>query len=667
MKVSGAPSDRPFPPSWLLSAALVLAMSGQGALALGNRGYLPGVTLLAAAFPFVWFYAWMTPTMPAFVGGSSESLPDGSLRNGEPYERWREVVTELSLVASAASAALAVFHSGNVWSGGLWVAGVLGFLLARCPSIGPRTTATRHLDTREVLLLVGLVVAGSFARLYQLDHYPSGMHGDEGEFGCAALQVIEGRRLQLFGTEIFYQHPNVYSFLQAATMRIFGDDVAGIRTLSGIAGSVTLPFFYLLARCMFGMSLAFIATTLFAFAPWHLSFSRMAMNDVLIPLFLTMGTYLLWRGVQSKRHWYYASAGVVFGFGLWADYNNKSMLLAATVIAVVAYLVGTLWRGERNISPRLATLLLGVAVVMFPVWMTATQQGLFLRFLDLARQRSLLTEPADPSDSSVPSKIAMVGRHAERSVLGFSHYPDSSPFAAGGRRPVFDPLTATFFWVGLAFAVWHWRAPSLGVLLVWWMVSVTTSLLTSQPPQAHRLLPSIVPAYLLASAGICLLGTAVRRSLGPIASAILGSVLLGVITVHNASWYFSPDATDASWRRHTAIGKLMRDWVAKRDLYFFGLPKVSAHYGSIRFAAHRAPVVDVDDGRETIPLRRVPERDVAFLFIPERAGDLDLVRQHYGCGSVKEWVDDVDGSVFLTTFVVSRSDLVHPGACMPQS
>jgi 4-amino-4-deoxy-L-arabinose transferase-like glycosyltransferase len=146
-------------------------------------------------------------------------------------------------------------------------------------------------------------------------------------FGSEALRVLRGDRLSLFGWT-WFGHTAVFTYLEAGSMAVFGKNIMGLRVLPGVMSSLSLVFVYLLARRMFGVKLALVAASLFAFAPYRLLFSRLGIHDmVVLLLFFPATVYFIYRGLHSRRTFDYALGGISLGIGLWLDYNNKSMIL----------------------------------------------------------------------------------------------------------------------------------------------------------------------------------------------------------------------------------------------------------------------------------------------------------------------------------------------------
>ena len=63
-------------------------------------------------------------------------------------------------------------------------------------------------------------------------------------------------------------------------------------------------------------------------------------------------------------------------------------------------------------------------------------------------------------------------------------------------RPFFDPLTAVFFYAGLALAVWRFKKPTYAFLLFWLAVGLLPSAITPQAPSTIRMIGAMPAVYI---------------------------------------------------------------------------------------------------------------------------------------------------------------------------
>jgi len=152
----------------------------------------------------------------------------------------------------------------------------------------------------ETILFLGIVLLTFALRLYRLDDWTMGVHGDEGEAGMDAINILEGHSAPLFSTGWFAQ-PNFYYWGIALGMKVFGTGLGGVRAFSTLAGSLMIVPFYFLVRQWFGVRTAAIAGVFMAISAATIHFTRIELSNITTPLSLVLGFLFLARGVQNRR------------------------------------------------------------------------------------------------------------------------------------------------------------------------------------------------------------------------------------------------------------------------------------------------------------------------------------------------------------------------------
>ncbi len=204
--------------------------------------------------------------------------------------------------------------------------------------------AEDHADWRlsrraETLLFLSIVLLTFALRLYRLDDWFMGVHGDEGEAGMDAINILEGHNAPLFGTGWFAQ-PNFYYWGIALAMKVFGTGLGGVRAFSTLTGSVMVIPFYLLVRRWFGLRTAVIASLFMAISAVTIHFTRAEFSNITAPLSLTLGFLFLTRGLQTRRLLDWVLAGYGFMLGLY--FYNGGRLNPFVVVGALVYLFGLL-------------------------------------------------------------------------------------------------------------------------------------------------------------------------------------------------------------------------------------------------------------------------------------------------------------------------------------
>lgn len=536
-----------------------------------KTGHSAGVVLVIALFPLAGFYVYRESRETARTDDQDDI--DLSPRPVAWSARatnmpWRTLMFVLAFVSLYACIGYAREKDTYLAAFGLWLASVV-FFIAACwlfPTVITRHQIRQTLRQHwmEIVLAGAVLIAGSFIRLYALERFPPGMEQDEGFFGRDALFILEGKLPHFFSTAWFFDHPAVFSFLQAWTMSVIGKDAIGLRTLSGILGSIDLLFVYLLARQLFGKSIAIVSAALYASAPYQLIFSRTGVNHIVIPLFFTATVYFLCRAITTRRAIDYSLAGVCFGLGLWLDYNNKVMALIPLMGATLAYLLIVRHRYWRYEFPVLGVFLAGLIVTLSPVWSTYYYTNQLWQ--DATRGRFVLSREYIQGAESLyhtTNPLIVMANQTERVLFGLNYFGDASHNAAIGRRPMLDSLTAVLFFLGLALSVWRVKEVRYAILLIYWMIGLQANIWSNGPPQAHRMLLFAAPTYLLAAIGI----ERVTRAAGGILSwpgrryqAVAVGLVLGIVTYTNLNLVFSPGNYPPAWLETAEAGKAIRNW-----------------------------------------------------------------------------------------------------------
>ena len=128
----------------------------------------------------------------------------------------------------------------------VWVATLLVAVLASAARSWPppgqwvsRLRAALACHRATVGLAAVLFVVALMPRAIALDGFPYVFGGDEGSQAMWAVDVLSGRWTDPFATG-WYNLPTLWFFLQAASMRLFGESVAGVRMVTAVIGALAV-------------------------------------------------------------------------------------------------------------------------------------------------------------------------------------------------------------------------------------------------------------------------------------------------------------------------------------------------------------------------------------------------------------------------------------------
>jgi len=643
----------------LYSAALGLAFAAQRLFAEDKSHYRQALCLYGVAIVVVWVYAWLKGRWSVSPRSTEVKLAPAVPGGERPYfAQTRLVLLLASLLTLSFSLMLQRRDIAYLGQAIGWLAS-MALLAAACwPYSAKRGLSLwRRLKSHWVeICLVILIIGFGFAlRAYYLDSIPGGFHGDEGEWAMDAVGILEGKRVSPFGTG-WDRHPSLFSYLQAFSMKVFGMNVTGVRMLSAIAGTLTLLGLYLLVRRMFGSWTAVVATFLLTVSHWHIHFSRLAMNDIEVTLFTAFMVYFLYRGVESQRRLDYCLAGMSLGLSFY--FGNKSHLLPPLIALVLLYLAivkrGFLRRQWRNIL----VLALAALFIFAPLGLFYARHDWESFLLARMQNRSIFHNRDRLYAAYGTMEVQDVLRmQVERAVLVFNYYSDASGFYGFTQEPVLDFFTAALYVLGLAYSLYHWKDARYAFLLCWYISILQGSLLSIDPPQAHRIVAMIPVPFAFAAIAV----EQFRRELVKVArwrralySAVPLTMFLGLVAYANIDAYFVRYAERWPWLDITAVAKYIRELGRDYRIYFFGTPHTYVKHGTIRFIAHGIEAVDVANVADVVPVRQEIDRNVAFVLMSSHLQTLPFIESYYPGGVLRNFKDAKGRSLFVAYLVTQR-------------
>jgi len=548
----------------------------------------------------------------------------------------------------------------------LWLLGVTWFLLAFVPPLADRRTSSVKgvknsvtevwprltywlCDRRgELAGLAALLLAALAVRAIDLEHIPVNLGGDEGTWGMEGLAMLDGRVANPFTTR-WLAFPSISFLAWGLSMRIFGDTVAGLRTLSALIGTATVLTTFLLGRELWGRRVAWLAAAALTFGHFHLHFSRLAVNNVADGLFVTLALWLLWRGLRSRQALHFALAGAVMGLGWYGYFGAR--LIGVVVALYLAWRIVVEYRFLARYG-RLLLILLGVAlVVVAPLlfYYVDHPDALAAR----SRQVSIFASGWLAREQVVTGRSAtdlLLGQ-VWKSVSAF-HYTLDPTFWYRPSIPLLDLVSGVFFILGLLWVTAHCRWPANGLLLSWfWLSLILGWVMTENPPSSMRL-TIVAPALaLLVGLGLNWLIELLDRLCIPVLSKVEGThralrswsvvVLLVAVAVLNLHYYFVVYTPTRVYGNPTAeVATELGRYLAQQDddcvVYFYAPPFMYWDFGTLRFLARGVEGVDVplpEEGAGGVGLGASDlVRGARFVFLPERLGELDGVRAQYPGG-----------------------------------
>jgi 4-amino-4-deoxy-L-arabinose transferase-like glycosyltransferase len=353
---------------------------------------------------------------------------------------------------------------------------------------------------RRLPLLFLLLAA--FLRLHGLNNMsPPGLSHDEVAHWLINQDILAGRHAVYF-TEA-YGHEAGFHYVQAAFMLLLGDNALSLRLPSAFAGLLLVAVTFSLTRRLFGVRTALAAMALAAVLFWPVFYSRQAIRAISLPLVSGLSAYFWWRGwgkagaggpiewAGDWRHYaFFALAGLFAGLSLHSYMAGRAVpifYLAFTLYLFLGHRTA-LWRRRW-------------AVLLFFILYALVAAPLI---------HYLATSPgAEARISEVDAPLQALRQGDWRPALGNSLKIMAMFIGAGdplwrqniARIPVFDPVTAVLFYIGVALSLWHWRKKRHLFALLWLFTGVIPSIVTIDAPSSIRI-SNILPVMTIFPAGV---------------------------------------------------------------------------------------------------------------------------------------------------------------------
>ena len=347
------------------------------------------------------------------------------------------------------------------------------------------------------LLVAVLLVAGAI-RLYGLNNLsPPGLAHDEVANWLIDRSILAGNHAIYF-TEA-YGHEAGFHYLQTLFVALVGNHALALRLPAAFAGLMGVAATYTLGRHLFERKVAFTAAALLAVLFWPVFYSRLGLRAISLPLLSGLSAIFWWRGWQARRkvqgapveaqpgaawRWFVLS-------GLFAGLSLHTYMAARVVplfyASFLLYLAlfhraALRARGRNIILFAVVFLLVAAPLALF----LATHPGAEYRIGEIdAPLRALLQGDLRPAVDNVVDILAMFG------VRGDPLWRQNVAL-----RPVFDPVTAVFFYACLLLCLLRVRNARYAFLLLWTLTAFIPSILTIDAPSSIRII-NILPVLTL--------------------------------------------------------------------------------------------------------------------------------------------------------------------------
>lgn len=362
------------------------------------------------------------------------------------------------------------------------------------------------------------------------------------------------------------------------------------------------------------------------------------MRAILVPFFVTLTVYCLWRGLRAGSRWAFVACGMFLGLSMYTYQAARALPLL--VLFGFAYTGWFRKRFSRNDLVNLALVVVVSLIVFAPLGTYfLTHPGSFFQRIE----QTLVVDPSQEPGSNA----RVLFDQLEKTLLTFNFHGDEEPKTNLSGRPALSLFLSLAFFLGIGVSLLRIRQPLYPFLLSWLGVMIVPAFLAQFGPTAKRAIGTLPAVAMLIAIGTLVCRDSVRRwadrralpwsrALTVVVAVIIGAgfVYTGARTYYDyfVVWGENPDLFTHFEAGESSIGKYVGQLPAQEQIYISPVPP---EHPSVVFNSQRREGLKGYNGRVCVV---VPERtvhDTTWVIVPrDDKNSLDLLEQHFPQGGI---------------------------------
>ena len=430
------------------------------------------------------------------------------------------------------------------------------------------------------------------------------------------------------------------------------DASVAVYVTSALIGVLTVPAVYLVAQELFSadrhpgrQSLlsrwgGTLAALTLAVSHWHVSWSRLGMRAILVPLLASITVYLLWKGLRTKSLWAFAGCGLSLGLSMYS-YQAARALPLLVLLGFAYVLCSRRAFSRRDLLHLVLVAALALAVFAPLGWYFFTHPG-------SSSVRIKQAAVVEPSQGMADTIRALINR-ASNTLLTFGIRGNEDARVTLPGRPALNPFLAAALLLGTAISVARFREPQYLLLLTWLAGLTMPAVLAEYGAVTKRAIGALPAVAALVAVGCiepwdALCRWASRRHpawsravhVGMPALIALGMLYSGVQTYQDyfRLWGQDPNLFTHFEAGQSAIGRYIRERPAGEAIYLSPTP---ADHPSVLLGSGLRQGVKSYNGRFCVVVPQVATHGATYVIVPaEDQNSLSALQQYMPQGQVAD-------------------------------
>jgi hypothetical protein len=551
-----------------------------------------------------------------------------------------------------------ILFSGNTFNWpnlSFWIMGTFLMIFSFWKPIVYDKIKSQHIELSfiTVLLIANSIIL--FFRLYLLNEVPSEMFSDHAEKLLDVMDVLRGK-YSIFFERNTGREP-IQFYFTALIINIFNTKInfMSLKVGTVIFGLLTLPFIYLIAKELSNKWGGFFALLFAGIGYWPNVISRVGLRYSLYPLFTAPVFYFIIKGLKEKNTNYFLVSGIFLGFGLFGYSSFRIIPFLVVVIFILYYLFNK--KSNDRVQTFTGIILIGlvslsVFLPIFRYWFDHSGSFSYRALSRLTQIERPFNEPA----------IVILLKNILDSIL--------MPFYRNGQiwvhsvpnRPALDLISASSFFVGLVFMIYHvrnqknWEFAALLISIpVLMMPSILSLAYPGENPSLNRSAGSLVPIFVVIGIGInvfirSIVDTFSKKN-SKIIAILLGILIITISMINNYQLVFNTygQQFDKNAWNSSEIGGVIKKFVqaGNNPERAFVIP--FPHWVDTRLVGFNAdyPGKDYALSRSAISETALMPDEKIYIYKPEDIETQAELEQWFPDGQVSIFYSEVPGKEFI--------------------
>lgn len=378
-----------------------------------------------------------------------------------------------------------------------------------------RSVRSRLAFLAPAIAIAFILAIAAWLRLWQIGSIPPGFHFDEAFEGLEAWRILTDSSYRPIFLTGNFGVPPLNAYANAATFavtRAFGgvEGPTAMRTTAAFFGILGVLVVYALGHELVHLDrgsrsishrMPLLAAASLAVMRWHVHFSRMGIEPVIVPLIWALSLYLLLFGWRSGRWLAFVGSGVGAAASMYTYQGAwiiPFLLLISTGILFVDGRNGASVSIDRRRRQVWGALTAGLtALLLFlPLGFFFAQHPdlLLLR----PGQLAIVGDTGSPADRSLWNNVwATAIMFVPLDGVG-----DMDPRRNLPGAPALSVWQAVPFFIGFALAILRIRRPAYSLVIIGFVGLLLPGVVSEYAPHFHRILGAAAPVALLCGVGL---------------------------------------------------------------------------------------------------------------------------------------------------------------------